>query len=95
MTDIGADCIKTGMLHDAGQSNALFALLIGRDQVPLVGSGNGCQGGRLLIEDAVVALSEYLLPRATLLTPNIPEAEASRVSRPQMSQRYIKSERHY
>ena len=30
MTDIGADCIKTGMLHDAG--TALFALLIGKDQ---------------------------------------------------------------
>jgi hydroxymethylpyrimidine kinase/phosphomethylpyrimidine kinase len=33
-------------------------------------------GARLLKEDAVKALTKYLLPLATVITPNIPEAEA-------------------
>ena len=32
-------------------------------------------GDRLITEDAVSALKELLLPLATVLTPNIPEAE--------------------
>src|SRR5699024_6451752 len=32
-------------------------------------------GDRLISEDAVAALKEQLLPLATVLTPNIPEAE--------------------
>lgn len=79
MTDIGADCIKTGMLHDAGTIECVVRAIDREGSgVPLVVDpvmvAKG--GARLLIEDAVVALSEYLLPRATLLTPNIPEAEA-------------------
>ena len=79
MTDIGADCIKTGMLHDAKTIKCVVRA-IDRDGsgVPLVADpvmvAKG--GARLLLEDAVVALNKYLIPRATLLTPNIPEAEA-------------------
>ena len=79
MTDIGADCIKTGMLHDA-ETIKCVVRAIDRDGagIPLVADpvmvAKG--GARLLLEDAVVALNEYLIPRATLLTPNIPEAEA-------------------
>ncbi len=79
MRDIGADCIKTGMLHDAATIKCVVRA-IDREgpEVPLVADpvmvAKG--GARLLFEDAVVALNKYLIPRATLLTPNIPEAEA-------------------
>ncbi len=33
-------------------------------------------GAPLLLEDAIAAVREYLLPRATLVTPNVPETEA-------------------
>jgi hydroxymethylpyrimidine/phosphomethylpyrimidine kinase len=36
----------------------------------------GKHGARLLSEDAVRALSERLIPRAAVVTPNLPEAEA-------------------
>ncbi|WP_455647753.1 bifunctional hydroxymethylpyrimidine kinase/phosphomethylpyrimidine kinase [Lonepinella koalarum] len=33
-------------------------------------------GASLLQQDAVVALKQYILPKATVITPNLPEAEA-------------------
>lgn len=78
LDDIGADCIKTGMLHDARvietvadaiEAKAPAALLV-VDPV-MVAKG----GERLLYPDAVEALRNRLVALATVVTPNLPEAE--------------------
>ena len=79
LDDLGADCVKTGMLHDAAVVDVVATMLAEKAPgVPLV-----CdpvmiaKGGHpLLAESAVEALRQRLLPRAALLTPNLPEAEA-------------------
>ncbi|WP_068874650.1 MULTISPECIES: bifunctional hydroxymethylpyrimidine kinase/phosphomethylpyrimidine kinase [unclassified Phenylobacterium] len=77
LSDIGADAIKTGMLGDAATVE-LVARLLDEAAVPavidpvMVAKG----GASLLAADAVAAVRERLIPRATLLTPNAPEAEA-------------------
>ncbi|MFP4129992.1 MAG: bifunctional hydroxymethylpyrimidine kinase/phosphomethylpyrimidine kinase [Halorhodospira sp.] len=79
LDDIGADCIKTGMLHDAAVIDAVAEELDTRAPgVPLVVDPVmvAQSGDRLLAEAAAARLAEALLPRATLLTPNLPEAEA-------------------
>ena len=76
-TDIFPDAVKTGMVS----STALIAVIADKlcqykarnivvDPVMVATSG-----ARLISEEAVDALKEKLLPLATLLTPNIPEAE--------------------
>ncbi len=79
LDDIGADAVKTGMLGSAGMVQAVAAALRQHaDSVPLVVDpvmvAKG--GARLLDTAAIGALRQELLPLATLLTPNIPEAEA-------------------
>ncbi|AKT43502.1 bifunctional hydroxymethylpyrimidine kinase/phosphomethylpyrimidine kinase [Chondromyces crocatus] len=79
LEDIGADAIKTGMLHAAEVIEVVCASL---DEfakgVPLVVDpvmvAKG--GARLLKPEAEGALRSLLLPRATIITPNLPEAEA-------------------
>jgi hydroxymethylpyrimidine/phosphomethylpyrimidine kinase len=79
LTDIGADCVKTGMLATAGVIETVAKAL---DEfapgVPLVTDPvMVAKGGAALLEpSAVAALKRLLLPRATLITPNLPEAEA-------------------
>jgi hydroxymethylpyrimidine/phosphomethylpyrimidine kinase len=78
LDDIGADAIKTGMLHDAGVIEAVAAVLIERAaRIPLVVDPvMAAKGGARLIDpDAVEALKRLLIARATVLTPNLPEAE--------------------
>ncbi len=78
LDDIGADCVKTGMLHDTSVIDAVASELDARargvptviDPVMVAQSGD-----RLLADAAVHRLREMMLPRATLLTPNLPEAE--------------------
>jgi len=79
LDDIGADCVKTGMLHDAAVIEAVAAVLDERaPAVPLVVDPvMVAKGGEALLEPAAVkTLKERLLPRATLVTPNLLEAEA-------------------
>jgi hydroxymethylpyrimidine/phosphomethylpyrimidine kinase len=79
LDDIGADCVKTGMLHDAAVINAVADELAGRDPaLPLVlDPVMVAKGGApLLAAAAQDALLRRLVPRASLLTPNLPEAEA-------------------
>jgi len=75
--DIGADAIKTGMLGDAAVVE-LTARLITEFGVPaVVDPVMVAKGGEPLLEaSAVAAVLEHLVPRAALLTPNAPEAEA-------------------
>ncbi len=78
LDDIGADALKTGMLHDAGVIGAVAAEL-GRlkARLPLVVDPvMVAKGGHRLIDNtAIDALKRDLLPFATVLTPNVPEAE--------------------
>ena len=77
LADIGADAVKTGMLGDEATIE-LVAELLAPMRLPfvldpvMVAKG----GARLLAADAVAALTRLLLPLATLVTPNVPEAEA-------------------
>jgi len=77
--DIGVDAVKTGMLHTTEVIEAVSAarqklcpdtpLVV--DPVMIATSGD-----RLLEDKAMDALKRDLLVQATILTPNIPEAEA-------------------
>ena len=78
LSDIGADAVKTGMLHSADVI-AVVAAGIARYAagVPLVVDPvMVAKGGhRLLLTEAEAALRDTLLPMAALITPNLPEAE--------------------
>ena len=75
--DIRPDAVKIGMVSSAA--------LIGKiaERLTFYGAKNvvvdpvmvATSGARLMQEDAVSTLCEQLLPLATLVTPNIPEAE--------------------
>lgn len=76
-TDIPPDAVKIGMVADADlirviaeKLDAYHAHNIVLDPVMVATSG-----ARLIGEDAVDALRTALVPRADLITPNIPEAE--------------------
>ena len=77
LDDIGADVIKTGMLGDAVTVD-LVARLFEEFAIPavidpvMVAKG----GASLLAAEAVAMVRDKLVPRAALLTPNAPEAEA-------------------
>jgi hydroxymethylpyrimidine/phosphomethylpyrimidine kinase len=75
--DIGADCVKTGMLHDAEIIAAVADRLETVDR-PLVVDPVmlATSGTPLLDAPGVAALKRRLISRATVLTPNLPEAEA-------------------
>src|ERR1700686_4701019 len=77
LDDIGADVIKTGMLGDA-EVVGLVAQLLDAAMVPaVIDPVMVAKGGALLLaDDAVAPVRALLVPRAALLTPNAPEAEA-------------------
>ena len=79
LDDIGADCIKTGMLCDGDVIDAVCAVLEEKARgIPVVTDPvmRAHEGTQLLDPDAVRILTARLFPRVTLLTPNVPEAEA-------------------
>ncbi len=78
LDDLGADAIKTGMLATGAVVAAVCDVLETVANTPLVVDPvMVAKGGAILLPDEAVALLRgRLLPRATLLTPNIPEAEA-------------------
>jgi hydroxymethylpyrimidine/phosphomethylpyrimidine kinase len=76
ITDIGVDAVKIGMLHspevietvaDNLRQHQVKTIVV--DPVMVAKSGD-----KLLRDDAVQALKETLIPMATLITPNLPEA---------------------
>jgi hydroxymethylpyrimidine/phosphomethylpyrimidine kinase len=76
VTDIGVDAAKTGMLASAAIVQAA-ADALGETGVPNLVVDPvfvSKHGHALLEEDAVRALRDRLLPLATLVTPNLPEA---------------------
>ena len=79
LADIGADAIKIGMLGSAAIVRAVAAAIAkpaGKIPVVLDPVMVSTSGKRLLGANAVSALKNELLPLATLVTPNIPEARA-------------------
>jgi len=79
LDDIGADCIKTGMLHSAEVIEEVVRSCERHARgVPLVVDPvMVAKGGASLLEvDAQSALKLRLVRIAALVTPNIPEAEA-------------------
>lgn len=75
--DIGVDAAKTGMLFSRPLIEAVAGFL-GEHPVTLVVDPVmvSSSGARLLQEDAVESLVALLFPLATVVTPNLPEAEA-------------------
>ncbi len=79
LADLGADAVKVGMLGNASVARSVAAVLrelprgtpVVVDPVMLASSG-----ARLLDEDAAGVLREEILPQATVITPNVPEARA-------------------
>ncbi|MCC6559291.1 MAG: bifunctional hydroxymethylpyrimidine kinase/phosphomethylpyrimidine kinase [Polyangiaceae bacterium] len=79
LEDIGADAIKTGMLHSEEVIEAVAEVIerLGRGARVVVDPVMVAKGGaRLLLPEAEGALRARLLPLAAVLTPNLPEAEA-------------------
>jgi len=74
--DLGCDAVKTGMLADAGIVEAVAAAIASLDLPNLVVDPVmvAKSGDHLLAAEAVEALRHSLLPRARVVTPNIPEA---------------------
>lgn len=77
LDDIGADAVKIGMLHSKEVIRTVVNILdeykpsnVVIDPVMVATSGD-----KLLQDSAIEVLAGELLPRATLITPNIPEAE--------------------
>ena len=75
-SDLAVDAVKIGMLHRVPVIESVAAALerhdIGHivlDPVMIAKSGDA-----LLHDDAVDALKECLIPKASIITPNIPEA---------------------
>ncbi|MFC0015569.1 MULTISPECIES: bifunctional hydroxymethylpyrimidine kinase/phosphomethylpyrimidine kinase [Allobacillus] len=81
---IGVDGIKTGMLFSK-EVIELVAVLIESTNINhlvvdpvMIGKMNS----KLLKDDAIEALKKHLLPQATIITPNVPEASVLLDNRP-------------
>ena len=83
LDDLRPRAIKTGMLANAEIVRAVTAALALHPELPLVVDPvtHAKSGHALLAPDAVTTLRDELLPRATLVTPNLPEAAALTGSR--------------
>jgi hydroxymethylpyrimidine/phosphomethylpyrimidine kinase len=76
-SDLGVDAVKVGMLGDAATVNAVaeaIAELPAATPVVVDPVMVAESGARLLAQEAQSALVALLLPRATVVTPNVPEA---------------------
>lgn len=76
--DVQVDAVKIGMIANAGVARAVAEALRPHRGIPVVlDPVMIAKGGASLLDpDAVQALKSELLPLATLLTPNLPEAAA-------------------
>ena len=76
VADIGVDAVKIGMLGSVAVTEAVGEALDLVGDVPIVLDPVMISesGSRLLEEDAQEALRTQLVPRASVVTPNVPEA---------------------
>ncbi len=75
--DLGVDAVKLGMLGSIETTRAVSAaldLLVAGTPIVVDPVMVAESGARLLESRAVTALMELILPRTTVLTPNVPEA---------------------
>lgn len=77
-TDIRPDAVKTGMVSSKGIIDIIADKLIEYNAKNIVVDPVmvSTSGSKLLADDAMDALKNRLLPLATVITPNIPEAQA-------------------
>ena len=76
-TDIRPDAVKIGMVASSGLIEVIAERLqhYGAKNIVVDPVMVATSGARLISEDAIATLEARLLPLATVLTPNIPEAE--------------------
>jgi len=76
LADIGADAIKIGMLFSADLIYTVAKCLKKFEPRPIVLDPVmvAQSGDKLLQDEAIDALKQYLIPMAHLITPNLPEA---------------------
>ena len=78
LADLGADAVKTGMLGDVATVARVASVVRGRAAgIPLVVDPvmTAKGGASLLANEAIAHVRNLLLPLASVLTPNLPEAE--------------------
>jgi hydroxymethylpyrimidine/phosphomethylpyrimidine kinase len=77
LSDIGTDAVKIGMLQSAEiikvVAKTLKTFKVKNIVLDTVMASKG--GSKLLQDEAIDALKEYLIPISDVITPNIPEAE--------------------
>jgi hydroxymethylpyrimidine/phosphomethylpyrimidine kinase len=77
LSDVGTDAVKIGMLYSADiikvVAETLKAFKVKNIVLDTVMSSKG--GSKLLQDEAIAALKEFLIPISDVITPNIPEAE--------------------
>jgi hydroxymethylpyrimidine/phosphomethylpyrimidine kinase len=76
LADLGADAVKTGMLGSADIIGTVIDVLRPRNLPLVLDPVMLAKGGARLLDPAALDALRALIPLATLLTPNIPEAEA-------------------
>lgn len=88
--DVRVDAVKIGMIADAGIASAVAEALKPHRGIPVVlDPVMIAKGGASLLDpEAVEVLKSELLPLATLITPNLPEA-AALLGDPEASDRRI------
>lgn len=76
-TDIRPDAVKIGMVSSTGLITVIADKLkqYHADNIVVDPVMVATSGSKLISDDAIDALKQYLLPLAAVLTPNIPEAE--------------------
>lgn len=73
--DIQIDAVKIGMLGTPEVTEAVATFVAGLDSPLVVDPVMVAKSGdRLLHADAIASLRDLLIPKATLITPNLPEA---------------------
>jgi hydroxymethylpyrimidine/phosphomethylpyrimidine kinase len=73
--DFPVDAVKTGMLFDADTVNAVLTALKGVCVPLVVDPVMIATSGAALLDERAISAYRPLIARATLLTPNLPEAE--------------------
>jgi len=75
--DIRPDAVKIGMVSSSDLIRVIAERLkfFKAEKIVLDTVMVATSGARLISEDAIDTLKEYLIPMATVVTPNIPEAE--------------------
>ena len=76
LADLGADAVKTGMLGDATLIRTVVEMLRGRGLPLVMDPVMVAKGGARLLDPAALDALRAMIPLASVLTPNLPEAEA-------------------